>query len=367
MPVYLLKNEIMPYAWGTLDYIPELLGVLRDGKPAAELWLGAHPKAPSLALEDGRSLIDILQEDHEPELPFLMKVLSTDKALSIQAHPDMEQAKKGFTHENLQGIALDSPKRNYRDANHKPELAVALTEFDALIGFRDIIDIKGKLAQLGPVSLKREISLLDHGIGEFYKSLLYHEKPVEVLNEIESNLGKIVEGEWIRKLMAQYPGDLGAIAPAYLNLVHMMPGQGVFLEARTLHAYLKGSIIEVMANSDNVVRGGLTEKYMDKVELLKIVDPKPTTVTLLEPARTAVTSYNTPATEFALQKIYGKANYRSSPATSILLCTEGQVILETGSQEYTLGKGKSVLVHSTPYSIRGDGIVYETRAGKRVE
>jgi len=299
MQIAKLKNSIQEYAWGSYTAIPELLGEPSPAEtPQAELWMGAHHKAPSEVIVGKRkiALPELIKEDpaailgiktaekFNGSLPFLFKVLAMAEPLSIQAHPNLAQAIEGFAREKEQNIPIDGFKRNYRDANHKPEILCALTTCWALKGFRPIEQIVSIMAPLNITGIAPHVEALDRnpneqGLRRFFASLLTLDPEskrmavTEVLVHIHHNTG-VTEADcgscrhWINKLNERYPGDIGVLSPLFLNLVEVKPGEALFLRAGQLHAYLQGVGIELMANSDNVLRGGLTPKHIDVAELL---------------------------------------------------------------------------------------------------
>ena len=298
--IALLNNSIQEYEWGSFTAIPKLLGAKWPfDKPAAELWIGAHPKAPSKVYYNKKwiSLLNLLEEYPEDilgketaskfknRLPFLFKVLAAEKPLSIQAHPDRTQAIEGFEKENQLKIALNAFNRNYRDENHKPELICALTPFEALNGFRPVNEIIANIEKVCPNSLKEEKEYLlskpgETGVKAFFHSLLTmeYDRKKAVIESAIINISDSMKNEpcfkWMIKLYEQYPDDIGAFSPLILNLVVLNSGQAMFIASKQLHGYLNGVGIEVMANSDNVLRVGLTSKHIDTEELLKVLDFK---------------------------------------------------------------------------------------------
>lgn len=298
-----LEGALRPYPWGSRTLLAQLRGTPAPSvQPEAELWFGAHPGAP--ATVNGRGLDEVIAEDpeaalgqrvraeHGAHLPFLMKLLAADAPLSIQAHPSREQAEAGFERENAEGIPLDHPKRNYKDPHPKPELIVALTEFRALAGFRPAEQTAELMQALKVPQLDRYAALLPaDGEGDMralFTTLisLPHDARVELLAAIGNNAAGLVDQrsaeEWIveaaevfLELTRRYPGDVGALAALLLNVVTLAPGEAVFLGAGQLHAYLSGLGVEVMVNSDNVLRGGLTTKHVDVPELVRVVDFAP--------------------------------------------------------------------------------------------
>ena len=393
--ISLLKNTIQEYAWGSTRAIPELLGRPNtEDQPQAELWMGAHPKAPSLVYHNGRwvSLQQLISQNPDDilgktvahkfnnRLPFLFKVLAAAKPLSIQAHPNKHQAQKGFQRENEQNIPLDAAERNYRDDNHKPECICALTRFWALSRFRRIPNILTDLQQLNLKLLNNMLAdLKQHptpkGLQRFYTSLMSlspdQKKRVvgEALKKVHHDTADRPEFHWMIKLANHYPEDIGVLSPFILNLIRLEPGQAIYLDAGELHAYLEGLGIELMANSDNVLRGGLTPKHVDVPELLRTLNFGGRDITLLEPqaAGTNEHIYTSPAAEFVLAVITLNAGsvYHCPPQRSaeIIICTQGNLtIAEHDSQiEIELPQGASVFIPASVkrYSLKGEGTCYK--------
>jgi mannose-6-phosphate isomerase len=389
-----LENPVLEYDWGSRTAIPELLGAsVPAARPQAELWMGAHPLAPSRVRLGGHEvpltqLIDaepaaILGEhaarSFDSRLPFLFKVLAAERALSIQAHPDAAQAEEGFARENARGLSLDAAERCYRDASHKPELICALSEFEALRGFRPVSEIRGLLDRLGVSGLAPERARLDAPAEEealrgFTGALL--RMPGDRRERILSELGGAVErlrGEdpafaWVLRLQEQHSDDLGVLAPVFLNRVQLGPGEAMFLPARELHCYLEGVALELMANSDNVLRGGLTSKYKDVDELMRVLRFRSAAVERVAPQRGAAGArvYRTPAAEFELSRIAlapgQRAGFRSHDGIEILLCVEGaaRVVSPGDASAVDLPRGRSCLVPAAvgAYGLEGEGTVY---------
>lgn len=398
--ISLLKNPIQEYAWGSKTAIPALLGKpVPSEKPAAELWMGAHPKSPSMVLVDGKwqsleALIgsspkSILGErvarEFSNKLPFLFKVLAADQPLSIQVHPNLEQARAGFERENSLGIPLDAPYRNYRDQNHKPEILCALTSFQGLKGFRRIPEILEMMEKVSRSILPEELARLGHeptasGLREFFTALMNMDRERQGLavTEAASIAEKYVHEDraffWMVKLNREYPGDVGIFSPLFLNLVELDPGEAIFLPAGELHAYLQGVGIELMANSDNVLRGGLTPKHIDVPELLRIVNFKagPTQRVELVSDGPCQRKYVTPSREFLLSVISldEGESFESSRNRSveILICVKGRAVLRAlGNKEVLeLSRGKSVIVPSavSGYRMEGRATLYKASVPK---
>lgn len=355
------------------------------------MWMGAHPKAPSMAVvEKGEVSLGALI-DNDPEgvlgqatagrfggrLPFLLKVLAAERPLSIQAHPDKSQAAAGFARENQAGVPLDAPDRNYKDDNHKPECICALSEFHALCGFREIDEIAGYFFRVLPEAAVDSVlgkKSGNAGLQAFFRNLM--QMPAAQAAAIVDKAAAYAVAsaaqdpvfEWIAALSAEYPGDIGALAPAFLNLVVLSPGQAMFLPAGVLHAYLRGTGIELMANSDNVLRGGLTPKHVDVPELLKVLDFSPMLPPVLHPVAVDVCErfYPTDAAEFNLSVIevspeqaYGGHTPKSA---EILLCTRGDAVLHesVSGEDFPFHRGQSLFIHAAAgaYTISGNAVLY---------
>ena len=362
--VYKLQNEIMRYDWGSPDFIPELLGIKNpDGKPYAELWMGTHPRGPSLALldEGKRPLSDLTGS-----LPFLFKVLAAEKPLSIQAHPDKARAEAGFARENTLGIPPDAPERCYKDTNHKPEILCALTPFRALCGFRKMEDIKQRLSALSCPAVKKLTAPLDSvgadgasrksgAVKNFLRALfaLTDGERAGISSFIEKNMDRVKneykeffpELELTEKLNGLFPRDPSVLSPLYLNVVDLERGEAIFVPPGVVHAYIHGAGIELMAASDNVIRGGLTQKHIDSVELFDVARFTPFMPDILKPEPGG--RYPAPADDFSLTWIENSGGESAFPVSSasILVCTVGNVSLRfKDGEKIAIGRGESVFV-----------------------
>lgn len=384
--IWKLENAIQNYAWGSRTAIAELLGRPSPAaEPEAELWLGAHPKAPSRRAADGASLADLIAAAPEAvlggavaqrfdgRLPFLFKVLAAARSLSIQAHPDLEQAREGFARENSEGIPLDAPCRNYRDDNHKPEIICALDDFWALCGFRPVAAVVDAFGALGIDVLEDEVRVFAQcpdreGLREFFTALmtLGADRRAAVVEAVRLAAGQRAGDDpgyrWILNLARQHPGDIGVLAPLFLNVVHLTPGQALYQPAGELHAYLQGTGIELMANSDNVLRGGCTPKHVDVPELLHVLTFATGRPDVLDPPRDGhCRTYATPAPEFLLREIRlaeGAEWTAPSPGVAIVLCLDGELRLSAEkAAAVTLRRGDSALVPAALgcYIMQGPG------------
>ena len=384
-----LKNKIQEYEWGSKTAIPSILGLPSPSKkPMAELWMGAHPKAPSEVEVDGKwmrldELISIepkailgkkVADKFGNQLPFLFKIIAAEKPLSIQAHPNKEQAINGFERENKLGIPLDAPERNYKDKNHKPEVLCAITRFEALKGFRSIEEIVSLFKKAVPNSLKEEINLLEReGLRSFFSAImgLKAEKKEDAISELLNSSEKMKNDpvfSLVLRLNNYFPKDIGIFSPLILNMYVLEPGEAIFLPAGELHAYIKGVGIELMANSDNVLRGGLTHKHIDVEELLNILRFEPSRVQKLKPVSVGKMEliYPTPVEEFILHKIRLKEGEEFSSdedrSVEIMIVIEGNAEISSATAKYMeLKKGDSVLIPSVmpKYFLKGDATIYK--------
>ncbi|MFE2582537.1 mannose-6-phosphate isomerase, class I [Streptomyces sp. NPDC059378] len=359
-----LDNTVRPYAWGSVTAIPTLLGVEPTGEPQAEMWMGAHPGAPSRT--DRGTLVEVVDADPEkelgaaavarfgPRLPFLLKLLAAGAPLSLQVHPDLAQAKEGYAREEGDGVPVDAAHRNYKDTNHKPELICALTEFDGVCGFREPLRAAELLDGLGVDSLKPYVDLLhahpeEAALREVLTAILTadREQMAHTVAETAAACDRL-GGDYApyAGLAHHYPGDPGVIAALLLNHVRLQPGEALFLGAGVPHAYFGGLGVEIMANSDNVLRCGLTPKHVDVPELLRVVRFEAADPGVLRPEASpdGEEVYETPIDEFRLSRYVladgGPARDLTRTAPQILLCTAGTV----RAGEHELHPGQSVFV-----------------------
>lgn len=396
----LMHNRIRPYAWGSRVAIAELLGEPSPSPhPQAELWIGAHPADSSLLIDaaGGRSLAETIAQDpvgtlgvkaHEAfdsRLPFLLKVLAAAEPLSLQAHPSAEQAARGFALEEAAGLPVNSPQRNYRDSSHKPELICALTEFHALCGFREPSTTVRLLSALGVPQLDHYLGLLSgqpdsHGTRALFSSIITI-PPVTLGPLLTAVLTACVDqvragGEFTTEyrtaleLGERYPGDPGVLASLLLNRITLQPGQALYLPGGNLHAYLSGVGIEIMANSDNVLRGGLTPKHVDVAELMKVLDFATGDVPILhgDPGLPHEFRYPTPATEFRLSRLEPADQPReiTHDGPQVLLTVDGEIeVSDSTGSRLTVPRGRSVWVAAGdgPVWVSGQGTAFRATDG----
>jgi len=369
--VLLLKitNVARDYAWGSKTLIPEYFGVPASGRPMAEIWFGTHPGSPTRA-EGGASLRENINHD----LSFLLKILASEEPLSIQAHPTTAQAVAGFAAENAAGIDLLAPNRNYKDASHKPEMLVALTDFQALCGFKPITEIGAILDDFAA------IVGLSQGFKETaaaWRQLLEHQGldalVADILRRRDAFLGFSTElaslaefeaqYELAAKLHALHPGDPGVLMALLMNQVWLEPGQAIYLDAGQIHAYVSGLGVEIMAASDNVLRGGLTEKHIDVTELTKVLDFKPRPALVISPVSisTGLTEYPTDVSDFKLYRIETQGSLQIDSdlisKDAILLSTSGSLEIsgQSGSRS-TLAAGEAAYIDASEGAISVSGL-----------
>lgn len=368
-----IANVPRDYAWGSTTAIAELLGTEPSGGPEAEYWLGDHPASPSLVVDRpavGRTLSEVTRALPGGRLPFLMKVLAAAEPLSLQVHPTLAQAAEGFARENAAGIALDDPRRSYKDDLHKPELIYALSDpFIALSGFRPVVDTRRELTKIDDQSVSplRERLTGDAALAETVRWLLSGAPDVADVVEALTSAAEVAHavdpnGTWatVRRLAAHYPGDPGIAISTLMHTVVLKPGEALYLPAGNLHAYQEGLGIEVMAASDNVIRGGLTPKHVDVAELLSVLDARPLPAPLLRPEVTqpGFRVFRPDVPDFALTVVEGDALADGAliggEGPSILLCLDGQVNVD-GQQ--TVTRGDALYLSAGPYELGGTGRV----------
>ena len=372
----LLDNPVRPYAWGSRTTIADLLGrPVPAPHPEAELWMGAHPGDPSRVGDE--TLVDVLAKDPagqlgadvaarwDGRLPFLMKVLAAEEPLSLQAHPSAEQAAEGYAREEKQGIPRDAATRNYPDPTPKPELVCALTEFHALAGFRDPHRTVELLRAVETPGLSPYVELLAadpnrEGLRALFTTWITLPQPAidallpELLDECVRHVkdhGQFeLECRTALELGESYPGDAGVLAALLLNRLVLGPGEAIFLPAGNLHAYLRGTALEILANSDNVLRGGLTPKHVDVPELLRVLDFGYGDMTVTTGERIGARHvYRTTAPEFELSRLEW-ADGDTSPVTlpggtpRIVVTVDGELTAATTAQKVALPRGQAVWV-----------------------
>ncbi|MFE9653046.1 mannose-6-phosphate isomerase, class I [Micromonospora sp. NPDC006431] len=381
----LLQGRIRDYAWGSRTAIAELQGrpVPSDG-PEAELWLGAHPGAPATVDRDGSqvSLTELLLAEPAhwlgervvgrfgTRLPFLLKVLAADAPLSLQAHPDAEQARAGH--------AADTDRVNYVDPYHKPELLVALSEFEALCGFRDPAESAAALAAFGVPVLEPVVAALRTGPAGLREAvrLLLSWPEAERAGLVAAVLTADVAGPdavLARSLAVDYPADPGVLVALLLHHVRLVPGEAIWMPAGNLHAYLRGTGVEIMAASDNVLRGGLTPKRVDVDELLRVLRFEVLDEPVVAPVAVApgVVTWPVPVEDFALHRVEvaarGPGVRLTLPGPRVVLCRVGKLVVDDGVGTVVLGPGLAAVGTAAggPLVIGGEGEAFVATCGLR--
>jgi mannose-6-phosphate isomerase len=383
-----LMNTVRHYPWGSRTVIPELLGEPSPAdRPYAELWMGAHPDAPSV-LSNGTPLDKAIEEQPDvllgtavhrrfgTRLPFLMKVLAAEQPLSLQAHPTNEQAQAGFAAEEAAGVPRDDQTRTFKDPFHKPELLLALTTFEALCGFRPVEESLHCLAKLQVPELKPTIAALARGglraaipqliaLSPEIRTVLVSAVAEAARRFVAAHDPEFINTyRWAASLAETYPADPGVVISLMCNHLKLAPGEAVFLPAGNLHAYLSGAGVEVMASSDNVLRGGLTAKHVDLAALIEVLDFTDGRVPILHPVLgPGGLRYPVPVEDFDLTRcqLDRQSGTLTTRGPQLLLCTEGTVVLTSADGELTLEKGASAFVPAgAPVTASGPAVLYRS-------
>jgi mannose-6-phosphate isomerase len=402
----LLQPVTQPYAWGSHTAIAELQGrPAPTAQPEAELWLGAHPSGPAVVHRPaGDVTLDaVIAADPAAELgpaaaarfggrlPFLLKVLAAETALSIQVHPSREQAEAGYRAENAAGLAPGDKSRNYTDDWPKPELLCALTPFEVLAGMRTPADAAALLGALGVPALAPLAAELGRAadpaaLARALTAILTWPdgQRADLIGAVVAACGRLAEqparqpgGEYAAacaaavRLDAEHPGDLGIVASLLLRHAVLEPGAAVFMPAGGLHAYLHGTGVELLANSDNVVRAGLTGKHVDVAELVRLTDPA-AAVPVIEPhpAGEGVCVYPSPAPEFRLYRAQPGLDEVILPGTGgprVLLCTAGTAVLRAGADVLRLPRGGSCFLAAADGAVSAAGPASLFVAGPNID
>lgn len=377
-----LSNEPRDYAWGSPTLIPALEGRVPTGTPEAEVWFGDHPGDPSTVDDgSGRTLDALLASRDEPPLPYLLKVLAAASSLSIQAHPSKAQAADGFAREEAAGVPRDGATRTYRDDNHKPEIIVALTEvFRALVGLRPLAQTRRLVAALGegpgPTALARRLDGDDEpAVLRDTLGWVLSGEAQDAVDDIAASLVDAGDAEFadelavLRRIAADFPGDPGIVVALLMNLVQLRRGEAVFAPAGVLHAYQDGLGVELMAASDNVLRGGLTPKHVDVPELLRIVDTTPAIPALVRPRSTdGIDVFDVGVADFRLTRLTARAGASSTHVVAgptIVLATAGRVEVSAGAATRVLAPGQAVFATAdeSALQVTGAGEVFIAEPG----
>lgn len=399
----LLHNTVQPYAWGSTTAIPQLLGVENpDGTPQAELWMGAHPSAPSRIERDGQEttldaaiaadpvgeLGEVTAERFGGRLPFLLKILAAQKALSIQLHPDRAQAEAGFVAEDARAIPREARERVYVDDWPKPEVLCALTPFEVLAGLRPAVDAAEVIDRLGVAALGGLVKELRDTperatVAHALATLLawpQDERGALVADVVAAAARLAAEpGTFeaayaaVGRMAEDHPGDIGLVCSLLMNHAVVLPGQALFMGAGGLHAYIRGTGIELMANSDNVIRAGLTPKHIDIPELVRVLDPE-VEVPILTAREVAggvgenrVEEFDTPVPEFYLRRltVISEMHVPADGLPRILLCVDGAVTVTANDRTLELSRGRSCFLSAsdTAVTLAGEASLFLASPG----
>lgn len=388
-----MDNPIQNYAWGSRSVLATMQGrPVPSEQPEAELWMGAHPSAPSVIEVGGHSLslVEVV-----PDLPFLLKILAIAAPLSIQAHPSLQQAEEGFARDNDQRVPLESPSRNYKDDRAKPETVVALTNMWLLAGQQMCAQLRELAHELRldwlswaanePSALRAALTLSEEHAADSVRACvsaaarlrrtrLAHlpEASDDVaLGPTATQLERAVHV--IELLDHHYPGDAGMLVALCMNLVHLHPGQAVHTPPQQLHAYISGTAVEIMGCSDNVLRAGLTQKHMDVPELLSVLAPQQAPIEILDPDSSPDGSVDYPLWDASLSMVAVQVHRKHAlrrliPGTSVVLVAEGNVtarICEPGAPDHELRAGHSLLYSGAAGFVEfvGEGLVFVVSGG----
>lgn len=384
--IFKLKGVVQHYAWGGKQFIPDLVGITNDqAKPCAEYWMGAHASAPSMLQVNGNTvglneliktdLPDTLTEsvaNKFGELPYLFKVLDVNEMLSIQVHPTKEEAEKGFDAEEAAGVPITAAYRNYKDRNHKPEVMIALSEFWLLHGFKTKAALEKTLEEVAefnvflPLFKKEGIKALYQLVMEMDQSavnaMLSALVKREARKKAAGEITKADPGWWAAKAMASADPDAaidrGIFSIYFFNIVRVEPGEAIFQKAGVPHAYLEGQNIELMANSDNVLRGGLTPKHVDVPELMKhtLFEEIIPDIMKGNPAREGELVYPCPVPDFGISKIEltaGKSYQAVADSPEIMIITQGGVLV---NNSLVLKRGEvALMLPGAEYQLEASG------------
>ena len=380
--LFKITNSARDYAWGSTSLIPDYFGIAATGRPMAEIWFGTHEGSPARLVDGNQSLTSALGGQ---QLPFLLKILAAESPLSIQAHPNAAQAITGFARENAAGIGLQAADRNYRDDRHKPEMIVALTEFEALCGFRTEKQIRNLLeSMLDPTDVSAGLkSLVSHWLKIFAEENGLQKLFVDITNrrgnldgvtaEVTQQANLSAQFELAARLNILYPGDPGVILALLMNHVWLEPGEALFLPAGNIHAYLSGLGIEIMASSDNVLRGGLTPKHVDVAELEKVLTFSGGPVDLVRTKELArgLFEYVAPVDDFILYRAELSGDVVMAdlniPGASIVICTAGEIAVSNSIEErLVLKRGEAAFIgdDAKKFSLAGSGTAFLATSDK---
>ncbi|MFS0867885.1 mannose-6-phosphate isomerase, class I [Microbacterium sp. 179-B 1A2 NHS] len=374
----MLSNAPRDYSWGSASLIPALQGREPTGEPEAEVWFGDHPGSPA-TVPDGRTLTRVRADSGLPPLPYLLKILAASASLSIQAHPSAAQARAGFAREESAGIPRNAGERTYRDDNHKPEIIVALSDpFRALVGLRPLERTRALLAELGdrPGIAALAAALAGEDESAALRAVIEDAlsgRSAAIVADVSAALTDAGSAEFaqevdvLRAIARDFPGDPGLVVALLMNLVVLRPGQAAFAPAGVLHAYQDGLGVELMAASDNVLRGGLTPKHIDVPELMRVVDTRPGPAPLVEPVgEGGLEVFDVGVPDFRLIRVTldGRERRVALSGPTIVLATDGEVLVSAASAEVRLRAGTAAYAaDESAVDLAGIGTVYLAQPG----
>jgi mannose-6-phosphate isomerase len=377
----------MRYAWGSREAIAALQGRPASDGPEAELWIGAHPQAPSTLEPDGQSLRAFIAEAPREtlgpwvadqfggRLPFMLKVIAAAQPLSLQVHPDDEQARAGFARESATGVDAGDPRRCFRDPYAKPEAVLTLSDFDALLGFRPPREALDALSALGVPALAPVLAALREGqpTGDVFLRLVAWPDPdrADLVAAVRAAASSDHDLSWVVELADRYPDDPGVVGALLLNRLTLRPGQAFYVAPGVIHAYLCGTAIEVLGGSDNVVRAGLTPKHVAIDELRPLLRRDSAPPAMLEPRAISDDEerWSPPRPEFQLSRLRvdGERVVARADAPEILLCVSGKAEVCGGDQSVTLASGEAAFVEANARELTfvGQGVIVRATTGQR--
>lgn len=388
MSMFKLDNSVQKYHWGDKSSIPNLLNISNNlNESFAELWMGVHHRGVSKILQTGQQLDTWLYNDKINRLgvklsnrfnglSYLLKVLAVESPLSIQVHPSIPIAENGFDKENKLSIPIDDPKRTFKDKNHKPEMVVAITSFWVMKGFRAVDKIRDNFNILDYEPLNK-IIYQNNSDEQILKELLAFILQLDKKrkNELLQIIKRIIndeqlndEWEWIKTLQSFYPDDISIISPLYLNLIKLEPGEALYLQDQEIHAYLNGVSVEIMANSDNVIRGGLTQKYINIDQLISVTNFQSSIVEIIKPDNNSIFRYPAEIEDFSLRRVLHLSSIETEVenfSVSIIVIMEGKFIIESNGDKLNLTKGESVVIsnETRKYKLNGEGLAFIAESG----
>ena len=385
MTLHRLINPVMPYAWGSHEAIATLQGRAVSEDPEAELWIGAHPQAPSKLELDGRSLPEFIDDDPRGalgervidqfgnRLPFMVKVIAAAQPLSLQVHPDDEQARAGFARESVEGVDVADSRRCYRDPNAKPEMVLPLSDFDALLGFRPVAEAIDTLSALAVSALDPLLAALRAGASTGEAFLRLAEWPSDERGPLVAAVRAAASSDrdltWVVELADRYPTDPGVVGALLLNRLTLPPGRACYVSPGTIHAYLRGTAIEVLGCSDNVVRAGLTPKHVATAELRPLLRLDSARPAFLEttPISDDEEGWRPQRPEFQLARLRVDGQHVAERAETpeILLCVGGKVEVCGDDNSVSFGSGEAIFVSAGERELTfvGQGVIIRATTG----